>query len=597
MGAFPATDGQAVARFRGRPRDGEVRGVDLPRGSVTVIGQCFADDGRLRSEAARALRNGDPSALTRLPGAYACLVLRDGELLLLEDVAGQYPFYYRYSGGQLWFGDRPAAVAEAAGIECRADTGVLAALILCPGVPALIGDSSPVEGIRRLGGGHALHINARGTLRRWAYEPLSAADPGSTARTIGGIEAAEAVRQSLDDAVHVRADRADRLTTDFSGGLDSTSLAFLTLAHRPGELEAFVYHRPGSPCDDLPYAERYARLNPRLRLETVTGGIGELSFQGLDQSGFTEVAQPGAATRARTRLRLRHIASRGGGLHLGGEGGDALFAAPAAYLADLVRPGSLRRLRGDSWALARMRNVSPNSVLAAAVRLSRTPMDNALRQLADRLERPGEREVSWLDTIAWWPEPGREALWLTSSARRNLVELAARRADAVQGRPSLSAAEQWTLCELHASAAMQRYLSDCAREFDVWPQAPFLDHGVIRACLALPASLRAGPPAPKPLLTTSLAGAVPPEVLARRTKGDYSSEDYAGARTASPALRALITSSRLAELGVIEPASVSASLDRAAMGVGAPFAALTRLLGVEAGLRAMCDGHERGDLP
>jgi asparagine synthase (glutamine-hydrolysing) len=577
VGDFGA-GGSATVRFRGGWRKGEVRRAELPLGTVVVIGQCFADEAQLRKGANLALRSGDPSVLARWPGAYACLVLRHDEVTLLEDVAGQYPFYYRHGDRRLWFADRPTAVAEAAGHQPRPDPRVLAAWVLCPGVPALTGDSTPVVGVRRLGGGHALRFDARGVPRRWAYEPLLPADSPSVAHT------AEAVRAALDTAVRIRAVCPGGLTTDFSGGMDSTSLAFLALNHRRGELGAFVYHHPESP-DDLPYARQYARLDRRLRLQTVTGHHGTLSFQDLGHRGLTGETEPGVASVARTRLRLRHIASWGGGVHLGGEGGDALFAAPAAYLANLVRPGGLRRLRADSWVLARQRHVSPAAVLTSAVRLSRTPMATAMRRLAERLERPEQRDTTWLDTVSWWPEPGGEAGWLTPAARRNLAELARLRADAVTGEPRLTPGELWTRHELCASAATQRYLSDCAREFGVWPQAPFLDHDVVRTCLTLPAHLRAGPPAPKPLLATALAGMVPAETLARRTKGDYSAEDYGGARAASAALRSVLASSRLAELGVIEPAAVLASLRRAALGVQTAFPTLTRLLAVEAGLR------------
>ncbi|MEV8410786.1 asparagine synthase-related protein [Streptomyces niveus] len=119
----------------------------------------------------------------------------------------------------------------------------------------------------------------------------------------------------------------------------------------------------------------------------------------------------------------------------------------------------------------------------------------------------------------------------------------------------------------------------------MWPQAPFLDSDVIRACAALPAHLRAAPPAFKPLLGAALADLVPAPVLARRTKGDYGDEDYQGARACARELRGLLVDSRLAELGVVEPSAVVAALDRAVMGLRVPFPALNRLLAAEIWLR------------
>ncbi len=601
-----------TVRFRGEWRPGEIRPVDLPSGTVVTIGQCFATAAQLRHGAALALRTGDCSALTRWPGAYACLVLRGTDVTLLEDVAGQYPLYYRHAGGRLWFGDRPAAVSRAAGREPRPDAGVLAAWVLCPEVPGLTGGGSPVEGVLRLGAGHALRAGLHGAPRRWAHEPLLVSGPSPAAGATAAAEAAEAVGEALRTAVRVRAERAARLTTDFSGGLDSTSLAFLALDHRPGGLPAFCYHQPGSPCDDLPYARRYAALDHRLRLETVTGNAQTLSFQGLGHLGLPGPPpdghherhgrhgpafepDPAAASLARTRLRLSRLAAAGADIHLGGEGGDALFSVSAAYLADLVRPGALRRLRGDGWLLARRHHTAPAAVLARAARLSRTDPAAALHRLAGRLEHPGGAPATWLGTLSWWTEPGTETAWFTPSARRHLAGLARRRAAEAAARqeaPPLSPAEHRARCGLRASAAVQRHLSDHARAYGVWPQAPFLDHGVVRAALALPAPLRARPPAPKPLLAAALAGAVPPEVLARRTKGDYGFEDQAGARAASAAMRALPESSRLADLGVLEPGAVLDALERGALGVRTVFPALTRLLAVEAGLRAPDTPHD-----
>ena len=115
--------------------------------------------------------------------------------------------------------------------------------------------------------------------------------------------------------------------------------------------------------------------------------------------------------------------------------------------------------------------------------------------------------------------------------------------------------------------------------------APFLDDEVIRAALSVPATRRADPWSYKPLLRAAMAGLVPDEVLGRRTKGDYSAESYCGARAAASALRELLRDSRLAELGVIEPAAVGTALDRMTAGVAVPLGPLTMVLATESWLR------------
>lgn len=597
IGVFPPAGSGDIVRVQGRWREGELRRVDGPEGTVVVLGQCLVDDDRLRRTALRALASGGPDELTRLPGSYLCLVARHDVLTAYVDAAGQYPLFFRDTGDRLVFGTRPVSVADAAGARRRPDAAVLAAGIFCPGAPSLTGERSVVAGVGKVGGGQALRRTARGDVERWLHEPLET-DPGASL-----AQSADALRDALETAVRLRVAGGQRVSADFSGGLDSTSLAFLTLRHRPGPLSVTTYHGSASTCDDLVHAERFARLDPRLRMEVVTGTRETLTYQGLacqglsDRSGGAgrDSGEPDSAVvaLARSRLRLAHVARLGAGVHLGGEGGDALLVAPPGYLAALARPERLRQLTRESRVLARARQEAPSAVAARAVGLARTPLATALRRLADGFERRaaggagrvGAHDIGWLDAIAWWPEPGSEAGWLTRSASGELAGLA-RQAAARAGRTAGSRAGDLTaLDNVRTSGAVQRQLSETARPFGVWPQAPFLDSDVIRACAALPAHLRAAPPAFKPLLGAALADLVPAPVLARRTKGDYGDEDYQGARACARELRGLLLDSRLAELGVVEPSAVVAALDRAVMGLRVPFPALNRLLAAEIWLR------------
>lgn len=592
LGVFPpASSGEAV-RVQGPWREGELRRVDGPEGTVVMLGQCLSDDDRLRRTALRALASGGPDELTRLPGSYLCLVIRHDELTAYVDAAGQHPLFFRDTGTRLVFGTRPVSVADAAGARRRPDTAVLAAGIFCPGAPSLTGERSVVTGVSKVGGGQALRRTARGKVERWVHEPLET-DPGASL-----ARGAEALRDALETAVRLRVAGTERVSADFSGGLDSTSLAFLTLRHRPGPLPVTTYRGSASACDDLVHAERFARLDPRLRMEVVTGTRETLTYQGLcDRSGGaghdSDEPDSAVAALARSRLRLGHVARLGAGVHLGGEGGDALLVAPPGYLAALARPERLRQLARQSRVLARARQEAPSAVAARAVGLARTPLATALRRLADGFERHATggtgradaHDVGWLDAIAWWPGPGSEAGWLTRAASTELAGLA-REAAGSAGRTAGSRAGDLTaLDNVRTSGAVQRQLSEMARPFGVWPQAPFLDSDVIRACAALPAHLRAAPPAFKPLLGAALADLVPAPVLARRTKGDYGDEDYQGARACAGELRGLLVDSRLAELGIVEPSAVVAALDRAVMGLRVPFPALNRLLAAEIWLR------------
>lgn len=264
-----------------------------------------------------------------------------------------------------------------------------------------------------------------------------------------------------------------------------------------------------------------------------------------------------------------------------------MLVAPPGYLADLARRGTMRRLRRDCRDLAQIRRVAPMSVLIRSTRLSITSIDQALRLLARRLEKPVDRCVAWLDAIAWWPQPGMEGSWLTPRIRRELAELVRSKMGASAPEFGLGAADLASLAEMRAAGAVQRHLGEEGRQFGVWPQAPFLDKDVIRACLSVPAWRRDDPRTFKPLLRKALAGLVPAPVLARQTKGNYSTEDFRGARRASGDLRRRIAEMRLAELGVVDQRSLQAFVDRAIDGLPVPFGAFNRLLGAEMWLRSI----------
>jgi asparagine synthase (glutamine-hydrolysing) len=576
QGAVRLLPGSDALWTSGPWRPGELRTATCPGGAVVTLGQCLAGEGRMRADLERALETGRPQELTRWPGGYLALVVRDGELTAFVDPAGQFPLYYRHTGGGTVVGSSAAAVARAAGMGGRPDRLALAARIFCPGVPSLAGRRSALEGVCRLGGGQALRATRAG-LTRWTWEPLVPTGRG------GAAEAAGALGAALDAAVRARAAGGRRVTADFSGGLDSTSLAFLAAPHLPAPLTVVTHHQPGAPAGDLEHARRYAALDGRLRLDVVTATDAALPYQRLEEPAACDEPDQAAAVRARLTLRLERVAAAGGEVHLGGEGADALLAAPPAYLGDLARRGSPRRLARECRILGRRRHVAPAAVAARALRLARTPMARALRDLAAALARPAARDPHWADAIAWWAPPGTETAWLTPGARADLAGLAL--AASADTPPGLGAGDHAALCELRASATVQQRLGELARGFGVWPQAPFLDNDVVRACLALPARDRAAPPAVKPLLTAALAGRVPGAVLARTTKGDYTGEDYRGARLAAAGLRSLIGESRLADLGIVSPPAVAASLDRALAGAAAPFPAFNRLLAAEVWLR------------
>jgi asparagine synthase (glutamine-hydrolysing) len=407
-------------------------------------------------------------------------------------------------------------------------------------------------------------------------------------RSLG--DGAAMLRSALTAAVRSRSDNR-LVSSDFSGGLDSTSLAFLAARYSTRSVASIVYHQPLAPAEDIADAVRFAGLDQRIALAVVRGSTQTLPFTGLAEAAgapafWSAEPSPGALAASRTALRLAAASTSGARVHLTGEGGDALLLAAPSYLARLARPQRTRTLLQHCASYGRLRFVSPGRLAAKAVRLAVTSSSHALTALAAELENPVGGAEHWSDLISWWPPCGEAATWLTPAIRRELAAISADPMTARAVGPDVGPADLTALTDLRRSGEAQRHLRELAQPYGISVQAPFLDSEVITAALSVPTEARADPRSYKPLLSAALHGLVPAPVFDRRTKGDYAAEDYLGARAGSRALRDLLRDSRLAALGVIEPGALDGTLDRMIAGVAVPLGPLNMLLATESWLRS-----------
>ncbi|AQZ61099.1 putative asparagine synthetase [[Actinomadura] parvosata subsp. kistnae] len=565
-------------RFYGTWPDGERVWAEHPEASLLLVGHCLARPADLRDGLAAALERDEPRLLMDWPGAYAGLLLRHrGEVIAFTDLAGQFPLYYTSAPDELAIAAHPEVLT---GPRQRAlDRVMVAARIACPAVLPLWENRSPFETVARMPGGAVL----RGRPGEVRLSPplLRAAD----------LDEVDALRVALTEAVALRC--ADGpVSADFSGGLDSTSLAFLAARHT--SVEAVVYHHPQVPAADLAEAVSFSHHDERIHLSTVQGSQDTLPYAALpQQAGRTSPGQRGAEpTRGslavrRAMLRLRHAKTAETRLHITGEGGDAIFGAAPSYLGELARHGHLRRLARHCAGQAALRHTSTLALAMRAGRLALTSPVAALARLSRRLLRPDQSELTWPDAIAWWPVDGAVLTWLTPLMRAELAEAVRDPGLAECLAPDGGPAQMAMRTELRLSAESQRHLRDLGALDGIRVHAPFLDNAVVAAGLAVPSGRRGDPFTSKPLLAAALRGLVPQAVFRRRTKGDYSAEEYHGARVAARHLYALLDDSRLVAMGIIAAEPVRACLGRLLAGAPVPLGAMSQLFATENWLRCL----------
>ncbi|QKW08125.1 asparagine synthase [Streptomyces sp. NA04227] len=611
-------------------RPDEVRVVQADeRTRIAVLGVCGAGDEQLRL-GLFAARGGALRHLTNWPGSYTAVVQVGRRLTVCGDLAGARPvFHTPWDGGTAY---ATAALPLADLVEANLDIGHLAALLAAPDVPEALHDSTPYLGVRRVPPGHALVLRA-GAREIVGYEPVASLAVGA-APALDAESAVHQVRDALVDAVrtrlaaprHVPGEGIDAgpvpgmgpderhgprrlpvpgIGADLSGGPASATLALLA-AGLPGMPGTVLGHGTGAgerllavTFNDLAVRGREAEVeraavlagNPRLHHVIVAGGEESLPFAGLgDPYGpLTDEPGPSLVTAARHRTRL----AAGSADHFTGYGARQVMDAHPARLADLLLDRKRRHLLRPVAALTRADGsvMVPARVYAAARRLARTPYRAGIEGLADRLLRREFEE--WADPTAplsaslaalCWARPGPAARWLTGEA---LAEVSVRlQGAAARGGPGPGQRPG----EFRARAALARHAADLrvleqAAEIRFQRlHAPFLDNQVVRACRALPESLRVQPGARAAVLRAVLAGAGVPELppgWGAPSPVGAGTAARTGLRVAMHEVVDLFDAPLLAQAGLVEARVVRKALRAAADGEPLPLDGLADLVSLE----------------
>ena len=554
--------------------DHPVRQVEAFGLRLVLSGTCAATADALVS-VLRSIADGrgDIEALTGLGGSYHA-ILDDGEALTVAgDLAGLRPVFTASLGGLDVFASTPLGLADLLG--ARLDTDFLAARLIAPEAMELAEPSTAFTGVRRVPQNAILRCapNGMSLIKRRDLLVQSGYDGGA------------ALRSALTAAVAAR--MAGPVSTDLSGGLDSTSLALIAAARRTEGLLAVTYIDPLACGDeDVMFARQAGALlggNEHVFVEGRTDSLPYSAIGALDAAVFDEPAQE-VLLHGRTRERL--APARGRTVHLGGDGGDVVLTGPLTYLVDLARRHRYGTLIREASGLARLRQRPASTVVRAVLRTARSSYAEQLASCATLLEGPELFERRWhrpgIEETLTWFRLSPAAMWSTRSAARRVGE---QLSAAARQAPELDA-DDMALRAVRRHADATRQAQRLASTWNIALQTPFFDDPVVTACTRVPVVERTTVTRAKPLLGAALAGIVPAQLLERRSKGDYSASEYAGLRAAGQQLLGFATAPRLADLGLIEPGRIRPVLEAAIAGEASPMGALGDVIAAELWLRA-----------
>ncbi|MCX5401314.1 albusnodin/ikarugamycin family macrolactam cyclase [Streptomyces sp. NBC_00102] len=539
---------------------------------LVTAGHCLAGQAEQRAALAAA-RAGDLGPAVRLPGAHLSLMWADGELRVAGDRAGVIPVYWLRHDGVLWWSTAAAALAALAGTG--ANLPVLLADLTLTGVDTQSGQAH-FEGVRRVPPGHTLILRDNAEPH---IAPVNEPNPHSFEQGVRRLRAA------LTLAVERRAQAYERITADLSGGMDSTTVACLAARNRP--VLAVTYTDAHlADDDDLLYARRVAAETGGITHQVIDARhTGVAQFDGLADPAelpFTDTPSLALGMLAVKEAQLAPVAAYGTQAHLTGRGGDNVLATEHSHYVDqFLARGRLPALRGAA-SYARAQRVAPWRVWRQLGLTAATAYPRALEHLAGTISGPdplvAQRAARW-QNLAWCSVTSA-AGWLTPAGRRLVAGLAEQRAQAADPHATPAALHDRQALEF-MGASHTMFDSIARQKWGIPIHAPFLDTAVVDACLNIPSYQRVREGEYKPLAQAAFTGLVPDFLLRRQTKTAFTTSLYTGLAANAPVLRRIITTSHLAQAGLINTQRATADLDTAIAGAPAPLADLHTLLVTE----------------
>ncbi|MEU2560472.1 asparagine synthase-related protein [Streptomyces longispororuber] len=536
----------------GRWADEDLTLVSAGARRLAVLGRSALDRHRVERALAGARTSDQLDDVARsLPGCFHLVASFDGWTRAQGSLSTARQIFFADVGGVTVAADGPHRLARWAdtgrGGDASVDRDLLALRLLTPVPPWPLSLRPVWSGVSALGVGCRLELGPGGSARevRWWWPP----EPGTPSE-----RAAERVREALFACVGARA-RAT-LSADLSGGLDSTSLCFLADA-AGADLVTHHWTPADRANDDTAWADRAARHLPAARHHVTAGRDGPTWYEttAAADSGHEEGPLPWARNRAHMRRLLSAMAADGSRCHLLGVGGDELFGVLPTAVWSLIRShpfGSLPRIHRfralNRWSLAStVRGLADSASFAAW-----------LRSTADRLTAPAPGPGDAL--LGWGWEP-RLPPWATADAVdavRRLLRDTAERARPQPHHPDR--AQHQTLDIVVQSGNALRHLNAALSDVGVTCEAPFLDDRVVEAALSVRIGDRLVSGDFKPVLRRAVGGIVPEEILARRSKGEFSAEAFQGLRRNRGELLDLCDDLRLSRLGLVDAGALRTAL-------------------------------------
>lgn len=562
--------------------------ITLAEGSVrmTIIGTCLAAREVLLERLQRAARGRDYSLLMQLPGNYNIIVHIENDTYVFVDAMGVRPVFYTIWHSSVVYSSLAVALQQLIGAEV--DHAWLATSLAGICTLSLVHNRSPFRNIYAIPAGHYLHIaSGKPTSKRYWFAP-------SEYKQFS--ESADLLRKQLLMAVEGRAELYGNISSDLSGGFDSTTLAVIAAKklEKTHRKLCTITRKTFSAIQssDVRCAEHAASLYSNINALMLEEQDIPPEYSHLELVSLTDFPDPAHAyDMGAFNSTMQLIASTGSRIHMSGEGGDAvLLASPYRYCVDLLKRGNLLKFLQNlfGWCRAQQLPLLPLLMFAAKQSLISYPrwLQQIKRLKADDLTL---RQQSLFTGMTWDLLPMTASWHSTELVRLVLEEL--QHWTTVATPFSHSMGEHISIALIQLNALSARSTHQMADLYDVNLEFPYFDQLVVEACLSARPEDRTSPFVFKPLMLAAFQKELPPSIYTRNTKGEYVADEFIGLRENRETIHAFLESSLLADIGLIDLKLLKVAMQDFGMGLGAELAPFSNTLATEIWLRRLTESN------
>jgi len=391
---------------------------------------------------------------------------------------------------------------------------------------------------------------------------------------------AEELRGTIRTVVKSKVAGHRIISTDLSGGLDSTTLSFYASELGVPHYTLFLQAAESSN-NDYKWASRAAHKISSRHLEVPYSDVVDPVSVETDISvnNYPEGPTPMSVSIATVPVLEQILAPTGSTIHLNGHGGDALFGEVSSLMWSLLRTSDPRRF---SWLWKyRIMNRMP---LTAMLRLlfPRRTFDQEIADLAERKFRsPNSDFVGYSD----WIESPHFHPALTSLVKSEVSAIARRAADSNVCAIHQNRTTNQVLSYLAVHGTTLRRMNNiaCGIQFE----SPYLDPRITDVALSLNIADRVMKRPIKPLLARARPPAMSIDYFERLDKGDYTAEMFTQYHQGHDRMRTLFADECiLEEIGFIDRQKLLKSLNNYSLD-GADYGELIELEFAERWLRSV----------